>query len=42
MINEAQFLNITALFLSSDCLSSASSPAPVVVILPLTSMCASL
>ena len=35
-------LNITPLFLSFPCLSAALSPAPVIVILPLTHMYASL
>ena len=38
----AQFLTIMPLFLSSACLAVASSPAQVIVILPLTSMYASL
>ena len=42
VLNGAQFLNITPLFLSSACLAAASSPAPVIVILPLTSIYASL
>ena len=40
--NGAQFLNITPLFISSACLAAASFSAPVIVILPLTSMYASL
>ena len=38
LMNRAQFLNITPLFLSSTCFSAASAPAPVIAILPLTSM----
>ena len=41
LVNGAQFLNITPLFLSSARLAAASSPAPVIVIVPLTSMYAS-
>ena len=41
LINGAQFLNITPLFLSSDCFAASSSPAPVIVIVPLISMYAS-
>ena len=40
LVNGAQFLNVTPLFLSSSCLAEAS-PAPVIVIVPLTSMYAS-
>ena len=36
LINGAQFLNITLLFLSSACLAAASFPAPAIVIFPLT------
>ena len=35
---EHNFLNITALFLSSACLAAASALAPVIAILPLTIM----
>ena len=55
LVNEAQFLNITSLFFSSDCLAAnncasvlvksgfGSSPtSPAIVIVPLTSMYASL
>ena len=38
LVNGAQFLNVTPLSLSSSCLAAASSPAPVIVIVPLTSM----
>ena len=38
LVNGAQFLNVTPLFLSSARLAAASSPAPVIVIVPLTSM----
>ena len=41
-VNGAQFLNITHLFFSSACLAAASSPSPVIVIVPLTSVYASL
>ena len=41
LVNGAQFLNITPLFLSSACLAAASSPARVVVTVTLTSMYAS-
>ena len=42
LINGGQFLNITPAFLSSACLAAASSPMPVIAILPLISMYASL
>ena len=42
LINGAQFLNIATLFFSSTCLASTSSSTPVIDILPLTSMYASL
>ena len=38
IVNGVQFLNVTCLFLSSAYLASASSPSPVIVIVPLTSM----
>ena len=38
LANGAQFLNITPLFLSSNCFAASSSPAPVFVIVPFTSM----
>ena len=41
LVNGGQFLNITPLFLSSDCLAEASSPAPVISIVPLTIIYAS-
>ena len=41
LVNGAQFLNITSLFLSSNCFAASSSPAPVIVIVPLTSTYAS-
>ena len=41
LVNGAQFLNIIPLFLSSARLAAASSPAPVIVIVHLTSMYAS-
>ena len=37
LVNGAQFLNITLLFLLSAVLAAASSPALVIVIVPLTS-----
>ena len=42
LINGTQFLNVTPLFFSSACLAAASVPAPLIVIVPLTSMYASL
>ena len=42
LVNGAQFLNATPLSLSSACLAAASAPAPVIVIVPLTRMYASL
>ena len=41
LVNGAQFLNITPLFFSSPRLDAASSPAPLIVIVPLTSIYAS-
>ena len=41
LVNGAQFLNITPLFLSSNYLAAASSPALVIVTAPLTNMYAS-
>ena len=41
LINDAHFLNVTSLFLLSTRLAAASSPAPVNVIVPITSMYAS-
>ena len=38
LVNRAQFLNVTPLFLSSARLAAASSPAQVIVIFPFTSM----
>ena len=38
LVNGAQFLNDTPLFLSSACLTAASAPCPVIVIIPLTMM----
>ena len=38
LVIEAQFLNVTPLSLSSDYLSPALYPAPVIVIVPFTSM----
>ena len=42
LINGAQFLNITSLFLSSTCLAASSAPASGIVILPLKIVYASL
>ena len=42
LVNGVQFLNATPLSLSSASLASASSPAPVIVIFPLTRIYASL
>ena len=42
LINGAQFLNITPLFLSSACLAAASAPVPAIVFFPLTRIYASL
>ena len=41
LVNGAQFLNTTPLSLSSACQAAASSPAPVIVIVPLTKIYAS-
>ena len=38
LVNGAQFLNVTPLFLSSARLAAASSPAPLIVIVPFKSM----
>ena len=38
LVNGVQFLNVTPLSLSSACLTAASSPAPVIVIVPFTSI----
>ena len=37
-VNSAQFLDITSLFLSSAAFAASSTPYPVTVIVPLTSM----
>ena len=42
IINEEKFVNTAALFLSSACLAASSTSGPVIAILPLTSMYASL
>ena len=42
LINDAQFLNATPLSLSSACLVATSAPAPLIVIVPLTRIYASL
>ena len=42
LVNGAQYLNATTLSLSSACLAAALSPAPVIVIFPLTRIYASL
>ena len=36
LVNGEQFLNATPLFLLSACIAAALSPAPVIVIFPLT------
>ena len=41
LVNGAQFLNTTLLFLSPHCLAAALFPALVIVIVPLTNMYAS-
>ena len=41
LVNGAQFLNTTPLSLSSACLAAALSPAPAIVIVPLTKIYAS-
>ena len=41
LVNGAQFLNIMPLFLSSNRFAASSSPAPVIVIVPFTSIYAS-
>ena len=38
LVNGVQFLNVTPLFLLSARLAVASSPAPVIVIVPFTTM----
>ena len=38
LVNGAQFLNVTPFSLSSACLASALAPAPVIVIVPFTSI----
>ena len=38
LVNAAQFLNVTPLFLSCARLAAVSSPVPVIVIVPFTSM----
>ena len=42
LVNGTQFLIAISLSLSSACLAAASSPAPVIVIFPLTRIYASL
>ena len=42
LVTGGQFLNATPLSLSSACLAAASAPAPLIVIVPLTRMYASL
>ena len=42
LVNDAQFLNITPLFTSSGLFALSSSPVTVIVVVPLTSMYASL
>ena len=41
LVNGAQFLNVTPLPLSSAPYAAASTPAPVIAIVPFTSMYAS-
>ena len=41
LVNGAQFLNITPLFLSYNCFAVSLSPASVIAIVPFTSMYAS-
>ena len=41
-VNDAQFLNITPLFVSSNRFAVSFAPAPVIVIIPPTSMYTSL
>ena len=41
-VNGAQFLNIPLLFLSSNRFATSSAAAPVIAIVPITSMYASL
>ena len=41
LVNSAQFLNVTPLFLSSNYLAALSFPTPAIVIVPFTSMYAS-
>ena len=38
LVNGAQFLNVTSLSFSSACFAAAASPAPVIVMIPFTSM----
>ena len=38
LVNGAQFLNIMPLFLSSNRFAASSFPAPVIAIIPFTSM----
>ena len=38
LVNAAQFLNVTSLSRSSACLAAASFPAPVIVMVPFTSV----
>ena len=37
-VNGEQFLNITPLFVSSNHFTASSAPAPVIVVVPRTSM----
>ena len=37
-VNDAQFLNVTSLFLSSESLAPVSAPTPVIVMVPFMSM----
>ena len=42
LVNVAQFLNATPLYLSSACLAATSAPVPQIVIFPLTRIYATL
>ena len=42
LVNGAQFLNINPLFFLSNLFAASSTPAPAILIVPLTSMDASL
>ena len=42
LVNGTQFLNITPLFVPSNCFASSLAPDPVIVIVPLTTIYASM